>query len=69
MALEQWLAQNWSEVREQRGLTWAELAQQCRTAGHDDVAAWAEEKAKAEPSARAKKTTGRAVAPPREKRG
>lgn len=69
MPIEEWLAQNWSQVREQRGLTWAQLADQCRTAGHEDIAAWADEQAASDKSARAAKTTGRAVKSAPEKRG
>lgn len=61
MALEEWLARNWAEVREQRGLTWAQLAEQCRRAGHEDIARWADTQAGVDKSARAANPTGRAV--------
>lgn len=64
MALEEWLARNWAEVREQRGLTWAQLADQCRRGGHHEIAAWADQQARVDKSARAATTIGRAVKQP-----
>lgn len=56
---------NYREVREQRGLTWAELADQFARDGHADLEAWAREEAKMrDKSARANKGTERAVNTP-----
>lgn len=48
------IAENYSELREQRGLSWDELAEQFRRDGHTHLEAWARDKAKSsDKSARA----------------
>ena len=61
------IRENYREVREQRGLSWAQMADQFAKDGHVDLEAWAREEAKiGDKSARANKGSERAVnTPPR----
>jgi len=67
--LESQVVENWSQVRLDRGLSWEQLAVECRKHGHDDIAAWAERNAEGDKSARASSRSGRAVKRVPEKRG
>lgn len=51
--IDDWLAENYRQVREQRGLSWDEMAADFDKANSPSLAAWARSQAAAEPAARA----------------
>ena len=58
----EFIADNYRQLREERGLTWEQLAQQFDRDGYDELAEWARSEGKrGDKSARANRGTERAV--------